>query len=41
MYVCDGNQARAAKFLGIPRTTLQHHLSAHGISASRPGRPKA
>jgi len=27
MFICDNNQARAAKFLGIPRTTLQHHLA--------------
>jgi len=35
MFVCDNNQARAAKFLGIPRTTLQHHLSKHRRSAPK------
>ena len=39
MFVCDGNQARAAKFLGIPRTTLQHHLSKHQRPARRQTSP--
>ncbi len=39
MFVCDNNQARAAKFLGIPRTTLQHHLAKHAHGRRRKPSP--
>ncbi len=42
MFVCDDNQARAARFLGIPRTTLQHHLAKRRAAPAKdaPGRTK-
>jgi len=39
MFVCDNNQARAARFLGIPRTTLQHHLAKYGQGRRRKPSP--
>ena len=41
MFVCDNNQARAARFLGIPRTTLQHHLGKRPAGSPQPVTPKS
>jgi transcriptional regulator of acetoin/glycerol metabolism len=35
---CGGNQSRAAKLLGMPRSTLLLRLEAYGIVRPRKGR---
>lgn len=41
LLACDGNQARAAEVLGVPRTTLRTKLESHGLLSLAKPEPSA